>query len=119
MKVKKELIEGLIEIARESYPYEFFALLTGKKNVIEEFVYIPFEQGSNFAGFNTSLLPVGMRIYGTVHSHPSNSPYPSPQDLATFTSFGKVHIIIHYPYCKNCWNAFDSQGNRIDIELVE
>ncbi len=118
MKIRKELLEGLIEIAKETHPYEFFALLTGKKGVIEEFIYVPFEQGSDFAGFNTSLLPIGMRIYGTVHSHPSNSPYPSSQDLATFSSFGNVHIIIHYPYCRNCWNAFDSQGNLVEVEMV-
>ncbi len=118
MKIRRELIEGLIEISRENHPYEFFALLTGKKGVIEEFVYIPFEQGSDFAGFNTSLLPIGMRIYGTVHSHPSNSPHPSTQDLATFSSFGSIHIIIHYPYCRSCWNAFDSQGNMVEIEVI-
>ncbi len=118
MKIRSDLLEGLVEIARETHPYEFFALLTGKKGVIEEFIYIPFDQGSNFAGINTSLIPVGIRIYGTVHSHPSNSPFPSPQDLSTFSSFGRVHIIVHYPYCKNCWNAFDSQGNVIEIEVV-
>jgi len=118
MKIRKELIEGLIEIAKESHPYEFFALLTGKKGIIEEFIYIPFEQGNDFAGFNSSLLPVGMKIYGTVHTHPSESPYPSYQDLSTFSSFGKVHIIIYYPYCKECWNAFDRDGRKICLEVV-
>ncbi len=118
MKIRKELLQALIEIARENHPHEFFALLTGKKGVIEEFVYIPFQQGEDYASFNTSLIPLGMRIYGTVHSHPSSSPRPSHQDLATFSSYGSVHIIIHYPYCSDCWKAYDSAGKEVEVEVV-
>ncbi len=118
MKIKKELIEALIKIAKENHPMEFFAFLTGKKRVIEEFVYIPFQQGESFATFNFSLIPMGMKIYGTAHSHPSSSFKPSPQDLSTFASFGNVHIIIYYPYCKNCFKAYDRNGNEISLEIV-
>lgn len=118
MKIRRELIEALIEAARETHPNEFFALLTGKKGVIEEFVFIPFESGENFAAFNLDLIPLGMKIYGTAHSHPSPNPYPSSEDLRTF-SHGKVHIIIHYPYCRNCWKAYDSNGNEILLEVVD
>ncbi|WP_456368438.1 Mov34/MPN/PAD-1 family protein [Geoglobus sp.] len=118
MKIRRELLRALIEIARENHPHEFFALLTGKKGVIEEFVYIPFQQGEDYASFNTSLIPLGMRIYGTVHSHPSSNPRPSPQDLSTFSSYGRVHLIVHYPYCENCWKAYDPAGNETDLEVV-
>ncbi|AIY89327.1 Mov34/MPN/PAD-1 family protein [Geoglobus acetivorans] len=118
MKIRRDLLEALIEMAKNNHPYEFFALLTGKKGIIEEFVYIPFQQGENYASFDTSFLPLGMRIYGTVHSHPSSSFGPSGQDLSTFTSYGKVHIIIHYPYCKHCWKAYDSLGREISLEIV-
>lgn len=118
MKIRRELIQALIEIAKENHPHEFFALLTGRKGIIEEFVYIPFQQGEDYASFNTSLIPIGMRIYGTIHSHPSSVSRPSPQDLATFSSYGKVHIIIHYPYCESCWKAYDSAGNEVDVEVI-
>lgn len=118
MKIKRDLINALIEIAKENHPMEFFALLTGKKNVIEEFIYLPFQQGETFAIFDHSLLPLGMRIYGTAHSHPSSSPKPSKQDLSTFASFGKVHIIIHYPYCRNCFKIYDRDGREIELEIV-
>ncbi len=118
MKIRSDLIQGLIEIAKENHPYEFFALLTGKKGVIEEFIYIPFEQGHNFAGINTSLIPVGMRIYGTVHSHPSPNPSPSPQDIATFSSYGSVHLIIYFPYCRDCWKAYSPEGKEIPLDVI-
>jgi len=118
VKIRRDLLEALLEIAKENHPHEFFALLTGKKGVIEEFVYIPFQQGENYASFDTSLIPLGMRIYGTVHSHPSSNPTPSPEDLSTFASYGRVHIIIHYPYCRKCWRAYDPEGNIIEVEVV-
>lgn len=118
LKIRRELIYALLEASKENHPYEFFALLTGKKGVIEEFIYIPFQQGEDFASFNTSLLPIGMRVYGTVHSHPSSNPEPSLQDLSTFSSYGRVHIVIHYPYCRKCWKAYDSSGNEILLELI-
>ncbi len=118
MKIRRELLEALIEAAKETHPDEFFALLTGKKGVIEEFVFVPFESGENFAVFNLDLIPLGMKVYGTVHSHPSPNPYPSQADVRTF-SLGRVHIIIHYPYCRNCWKAYDRNGEEIEIEVVD
>ena len=118
MKIMKELINELLEICRDTHPNEFFAFLTGNRGVIKEYIYIPFKQGRDFVSIDTSLLPLGMKIYGTVHSHPSHSPNPSPQDLSTFSSFGRVHIIVYYPYCRECWRAFDSSGNAISIDVV-
>ncbi len=118
MKIRRELIDALIEIAKQNHPLEFFAFLTGRNKVIEEFIYIPFQQGENFASFNFSLLPIGMRIYGTVHSHPTPSFKPSAQDLSTFASHGRVHIIIYYPYCRDCFKIYDASGNEIELEIV-
>ncbi len=118
MKIKRDLLDALIEIAKENHPMEFFALLTGRKNIIEEFIYLPFQQGETFAAFDSSLIPLGMRVYGTVHSHPSPSPRPSEQDLSTFASLGKVHVIIHYPYCRNCFKIYDRKGREITLEIV-
>ena len=118
MKIRRELLEALIEAAREMHPYEFFALLTGKKGIIEEFIFIPFEFGENFASFSLDLIPLGMKIYGTAHSHPSPNPYPSSEDLRTFFH-GNVHVIIHYPYCKDCWKAYDREGREIELEVVD
>ncbi len=115
MKIRKELIDALIDIAKNNHPFEFFALLTGKKDVIEEFLYLPFQGGESFALFSPDLLPIGMRILGTVHSHPSRNPYPSQEDIRTFQSYGKLHIIIHYPYCNKCWKAFNSRGEEVEV----
>ncbi len=118
MKIRRELLDALIEIARKNHPMEFLALLTGRKNVIEEFVYLPFQQGETFAFFDSSLIPLGMKVYGTAHSHPSSSPRPSDQDLATFASIGRVHVIVYYPYCRNCFKIYDRNGREIELEIV-
>ncbi len=35
MKVRREVLKLALEVAKESYPNEFVALLTGKRGVIE------------------------------------------------------------------------------------
>ena len=121
--IKRELLLALIEASKSTHPNEFVALLTGRRvgrvNVIEEFVMLPYESGETMAVIQTHALPIGVRIMGSVHSHPSPNPAPSEEDLSMFASHGNVHIIIHYPYCKNCWRAYNARGEEILLEVVD
>ena len=121
--IRKELLMSLIEASKSTHPHEFVALLTGrkvgKKNIIEEFIMLPYESGETMAVIQTHALPIGIRIMGTVHSHPSPNPTPSEEDLNMFASYGRVHIIIHYPYCETCWKAYNVRGEEIRLEVVE
>ena len=119
MKIKRDVIKFALEIAKESYPYEFVALLTGKKGVIEELIFLPFQSSEDSAIIHMDMLPLGYKIYGTVHSHPSPNYMPSEQDLVMFMKYGVVHIIVYYPFNENCWKCYDRHGNEISIDIID
>lgn len=118
MKIKKELLLGILESAKEAYPYEFIALLSGEKGVISELIFLPSISGEESAIVRLDMLPLGVKVYGTVHSHPSPCCEPSEEDFFLFTKFGKVHIIVCYPFTMEDWKCYDSKGEEIEIELV-
>ncbi len=118
MKIKRELLITILEAAKNAHPEEFIALLSGEKGVISELVFLPFVSGETSAIIHLEMLPIGMKIYGTVHSHPSPSCRPSEEDLALFTRFGKYHIIVCYPYCEDCWRCYNRDGEEVELEIV-
>ena len=119
MKIRREVLRLALEIAKESYPNEFVALLTGKRGVIEELLFLPFDAGESSAIIHLEMLPLGYRIYGTVHSHPSPSCKPSRADLDMFAKHGIVHIIVCYPFdCCSC-GFYENNGNEIELEIVD
>lgn len=120
--ISKEVLKTAIAAARESHPHEFIAMLgssRSRKNHIEELIFLPSISGGVSAIIHMEMLPIGMSVLGTVHSHPSQCPYPSEQDLEAFSKRGRVHIIIAYPYTMESWRAYDSSGNPIKIEVVD
>jgi proteasome lid subunit RPN8/RPN11 len=119
MQITKSLVKLILAAARDTYPHEFVAMLGGSKNTIRELIFLPFETGERAALIHTEMLPLGMKIYGTVHSHPSPNPRPSAEDLKMFSRYGKVHIIVCYPFNERSWKCFDRRGNEIDIEVVD
>lgn len=118
MKIKRELLKGILESAKEAYPYEFIALLTGEKGVITELIFLPSISGEESAIIRLEMLPLGVKVYGTVHSHPSRCCEPSDEDFFLFTKFGKVHIIVCYPFTMDDWKCYDSKGEEIEIEVI-
>ncbi len=118
MKIKREILEAILEAARSAHPDEFVALLGGERDVISELVFLPFISGSVSAVINLDALPIGMRVHGTVHSHPSPSCEPSEEDLILFSRFGSYHIIVCYPYCGDCWKCYNRKGEEVELEVV-
>jgi len=119
MRIRKEVLELALEIARESYPREFVALLTGKRGVIEELTFLPFESSESSAIIHYEMLPLGYKIYGTIHSHPTPSCKPSQADLEMFSKRGSIHIIVCYPFEWGCWKFYDRSGNEIHLEILD
>jgi proteasome lid subunit RPN8/RPN11 len=119
MKIKRPLLEMLLAVSKESHPHEIVALLAGKKNVAEELIVLPFEGGMTSAIIHTEMLPLGMKVIGTFHSHPSPNPVPSRADLEMFSRFGRYHIIVAYPYTTESWRCYDRYGNPVDAEVVD
>ena len=64
------------------------------------------------------MKPNDVSSVGSVHSHPNGVLRPSDADLQTFTS-GEVHIIVGAPYGRDDWQAFDSQGQPRELDVLD
>lgn len=117
--IKKEIIEIIIELAKENYPKEFLAFFQGKiknnKLNIEQLDYHQYYASESSA---FPILQYGkMNFYGSVHSHPSLSNKPSRADIEFFRKTGIVHAIICKPFDFEHINFYNHQGEEIIIKI--
>jgi len=121
-KIKKRTLDFILESAKSTFPNEFGGFLRVdqyKKDTINEIVIIPGTiSGDSHAIFKFHMLPIDFSIVGTVHSHPSISFYPSDADIFLFRKYGKIHMIVAYPFTYNSWKAYDFNGNEIEIKVL-
>ncbi len=118
--IGRGLLESVLELARELHPQEVVLLLRGKVSrgeiLIEDFLLPPFASaGLNFAQFPSHMLPIDFSIVGTAHSHPSGSASPSAADLNHF--YGRVMLILAYPYRETSVAAYNSRGEWLSFSL--
>ena len=119
--LNQETRDGILSFCKMNHPNEGILILRGKSkrgNVfIDGLVIPPFsETGADFAGFPHNPLPLDPSYVGIVHSHPVGSAEPSPTDLNSF--FGLVSIIVKAPYDDDDIFAWDSNGNKIPLDIV-
>ena len=120
MRVARGLIRLAMEIARNAHPREFLGFLRERDGVVKEIQIIPGTVTTGSSAFFRSIMqPIDFHIVGSIHSHPSGSVEPSPEDLITFSRTGKLHIIVAYPYREDCWAAYDREGRPVQVELVD
>jgi proteasome lid subunit RPN8/RPN11 len=119
MKIRRNLLEMILAVSEESHPNEMVAMLAGKGDTAEELILLPFESGLEAAIIHTEMLPLGMKIIGTFHSHPSANAAPSTADLEMFSRFGRYHLIVPYPYKEENCKCYDRYGNEIEMEIVD
>jgi proteasome lid subunit RPN8/RPN11 len=121
-KIKRGTLDFILESAKSTYPNEFGGLLridSDEKDTILEIVILPGTiSGDSHAIFNLHMLPIDFSIVGTVHSHPSLSFHPSDADLLLFRRFGKVHIVVAYPFTNTSWKSYNYNGKEINMEVV-
>jgi len=127
-RVKRSVLEIVLNASRRSYPREFGALLKGKINekdgltiMVTEALLLPGTiQGDSHAILHLSNLPIGSDCVGSVHSHPSGSKSPSDADLQFFRRTGLIHFICGYPYLGvEDITAYDKDGNRVGVVISE
>lgn len=120
--IPSNILDAIYAGAKELYPRESFLLLRGKKSKgvirITDLVLAPFAvHGEGFAHFNPYMFAGDFSLVGTVHSHPSGNISPSDTDLNYF--FGRILMIVGYPYeGKGCIVAYDSNGDKVPIEVT-
>ena len=120
--IPSNILDAICAGAKELYPRESFLLLRGKKSKgiinVTDLVLAPFaahEEGA--VHFNPHMFSGDFSIVGTVHSHPSENISPSHIDLNYF--FGRILMIVGYPYeGKSCIAAYDSNGDKVSIEVT-
>jgi proteasome lid subunit RPN8/RPN11 len=120
--IPSNILDAIYAGAKELYPRESFLLLRGKKSKgiinVTDLVLAPFaahEEGA--VHFNPYMFAGDFSIVGTVHSHPSGNNSPSDTDLNYF--FGRILMIVGYPYeGKSCIAAYDSNGDKVQIEVT-
>ncbi len=117
------ILDAIYAGAKELYPRESFLLLRGKKNKdvisITDLLLAPFAvHGEGEVHFNPYMFSGDFSLVGTVHSHPSGNISPSHVDLNYF--FGRVLVIVGPPFAgKGCIAAYDSNGDRVPIEITD
>jgi len=121
IKVRKELIDGILAHSKEMHPREIVLLLRGKaENDVEvNGVVVPPKaiHGIGFSGFQQYMLPLDLSIVGVVHSHPSGLSTPSVHDLNH--PYGKITMIVAYPYRSvDDITIFGKSGQVLPFEVV-
>ncbi len=122
-------LEFALSASREAHPDEYMGLLRGDEaskvgldregTVLTDVLVIPGTTSNPVsATVKTSMIPNDMRAAGSIHSHPNGVLRPSDADLASFGR-GKVHIIMGAPYGNDDWQAFDRDGEPIDLEVLD
>jgi len=118
----REVVEEIIQIARESHPFEFAALLEGKVKEgvlkVNGLVFLPGETSNQGAVMKTFMMPLTTGTVGSVHSHPIPSGEPSTADLQFFAKNGLFHLIIAYPYTEDSILAYDTFGEITSYKLI-
>jgi len=123
VSMNQELLDAIFEGAKHLYPRETILLLRGKKVkdtiCIVDLVIPPLATyGEGFATYQLHLLPMDFSIVGTVHSHPSGNKTPSDVDFNHF--FGRILMIVGYPYTNSLDVAvYNSHGEKLTLEVTK
>ena len=117
--IKKATLKMAMEVAKDTYPKEFAAMMRAMDGVITELLFLPGTIGADrSATIPLYMKPIDFSIVGSLHSHPSPYPIPSKADLAMFSRTGDVHIIVAYPYTMDSWKAYNRDGKEIELEVI-
>ncbi len=117
--IKRATLKMAMEVARDTYPKEFAAMMRAMDGVITELLFLPGTIGADRSAMIPMYTkPVDFSIVGSIHSHPSPNLIPSQADLSMFSRTGDVHIIVAYPYTMDSWKAYNRDGKEIELEVI-
>jgi proteasome lid subunit RPN8/RPN11 len=122
VQIDREVVEEILQIAREAYPNEFVAMLQGKVKDrilhIDGLLFLPGETSDKGAVMNIFMMPLVDEGIGSVHSHPGHDASPSAADLHFFSKNGLFHMIIAQPYTEESIRAYNSFGENVDFHII-
>lgn len=122
VRIDWEVVDEILQIAQESYPNEFAAMLQGKVKDgvlhIDGLLFLPGETSDKGAVMNIFMMPLIDEGIGSVHSHPGYDGSPSGADLHFFSKTGLFHLIVAQPYNKDSIFAYNSFGELVDFKVI-
>lgn len=122
VQIDREVVEEILQIAREAYPNEFVAMLQGKVTDgilhIDGLLFLPGETSDQGAVMNVFMMPLVDEGIGSVHSHPGYNGDPSSADLHFFSKNGLFHLIVAQPYTEDSISAYNSLGERSGFTII-
>ena len=117
--IEKETLLLLLEMGKSSHPYEYMVMLGAENGIINTVYPIAGSEASEDAvTILMDMIPLGMNLVGTAHSHPEGPISPSDADLSTFAETGQVHIITGRPFNETSWQAYDRHGQPKHLDIV-
>jgi proteasome lid subunit RPN8/RPN11 len=121
--ISRSAADGIISYSKTLHPNEAILILQGKTTpeqvIIEGLVIPPFAlSGPYYSGYSNYHLPFDSSYVGSAHSHPGGSNKPSLQDFNR-GFYGAVSIIIAYPYEDRTIAAYDRNGNKLEIKIID
>lgn len=127
--IAEDTLEFALEAAEDAHPNEYLGVFRGTPaeelgldadgDVITDVLFIPKTTSSPVqATLQSDLVPNDRHTVGTVHSHPNGVLAPSDQDRQMFGRW-PVHVILGAPYERDCWRAFDREGEPRDLDVLD
>lgn len=117
--IEKETLHLLLEMGKSSHPNEYLVMLGAENGIINTVYPIAGTvTGEDSATFLMDMIPLGMNLAGTAHSHPEGPFTPSDADLSTFAESGQIHIIVGQPFCETSWQAYGRNGQPKHLDIV-
>lgn len=118
--IDSSLLELLLFMGQEAHPKEFAAFLIEQDGVLAELTLIPGTiGGTGSATVPLDMIPTGLSVAGSAHSHPNGIIRPSDADISFFSQSGaSCHIIVGFPYEPGSYSAFRPDGSVFDLEVT-
>jgi len=127
--IAEEALSFALQASEDSHPDEYMGQLRGEDarslgldregTVVTDVLIAPATKSNPVsAEFNPSYMPNDLKSVGSIHSHPNGVLRPSDADLATFQR-GDVHVIAGAPYGPDDWQAFDREGEPVELPVLD
>jgi proteasome lid subunit RPN8/RPN11 len=117
-KIKKMVLQSIMYLSKNNFPNEFGAMLVADNFIINDIYIIPAtKENSNSVIIRTDLVPMSIKVTGSVHSHPSGFGRPSRADI-NFFSKKFINIISYPPFNLNDFKAYNKKGKLINLEII-
>jgi len=109
----------ILETSKSTAPEEFAGLLQEKDGIITEVLILPGTESSEQSSVIKLFMMPNVRAVGSIHSHPGPNREPSQADLHMFSKTGNCHIIVGYPYDRQSWTCYDTEGNVRELLVID